>query len=75
MQRKPPSAVVAPCPEDVEKLSREQRQRALEAIQRIGERNRDKDPEQVLADVTTAVEEVRRERYEAEQRTKAQGVG
>jgi hypothetical protein len=73
MEKKAPSVAVVSRPEVDEELSREQRQRALEAIERIGERNRDRDPDQVLADVTVAVEEVRRERYEAEQRAKAQG--
>ena len=42
-------------------------------IERIGERNRDKDPDEVYREVTEIVEEVRQERYEAAQRAKAQG--
>ncbi|MBI2861444.1 MAG: hypothetical protein HYX89_01345 [Chloroflexi bacterium] len=38
-------------------------------LDRLAERNADKDPDEVLRDVTAVVEEVRRERYE---RKKAQ---
>ncbi len=37
-------------------------------VDRIRERNADKDPDEVYRDVTAVVEEVRQERYEAEQR-------
>jgi PHD/YefM family antitoxin component YafN of YafNO toxin-antitoxin module len=37
-------------------------------VDRIRERNADKDPDEVYQDVTAVVEEVRQERYEAEQR-------
>jgi hypothetical protein len=59
--------------EEIEELSPEQRQRLIDAIERIGECNRDADPDQVLSDVTAAVEQVRQERYEEEQRAKAEG--
>ncbi len=39
------------------------------AVQAIQERNLDKDPDEVYADITRAVAEVRRERYAREQRT------
>ena len=39
------------------------------AVQAIQERNRDKDPDEVYADITKAVAEVRRERYARKQRT------
>ena len=42
------------------------RRQAIEAIERIGELNLDADPDQVLADVTTVVEDVRRERRQSE---------
>lgn len=59
--------------EEIEELSPEQRQRLIDAIERIGECNRGADPDQVLSDVTAAVEQVRQERYEAEQRAKSEG--
>ena len=37
------------------------------AVEEIGERNADKDPDEVLRVVTEVVEEVRQERYEREQ--------
>lgn len=43
-------------------------QRFWSTVDRIRERNADKDPDEVYADVTAIVEEVRQERYEAEQR-------
>ena len=42
----------------------ELRERAWTAIERIGERNADLDPDEVYKHVTEVVEEVRRERYE-----------
>lgn len=41
-------------------------QRFWAAVDRIQERNADKDPDEVYQDVTAVVEEVRHERYEAE---------
>jgi hypothetical protein len=41
-------------------------QRFWAAVDRIQERNADKDPDEVYRDVTEVVEEVRRERYERE---------
>lgn len=55
----------AMCPDQFELLETEKqqcRERMWEAIERIGERNADKDPDEVLADVTAVVAEVRRER-------------
>lgn len=43
-------------------------ERFWEAVERIGERNRDLDPEAELAFITEVVEEVRQERYEQAQR-------
>lgn len=42
-----------------------------EIIERIQARNKDKDPDEVLADVTEEVEAVRQELYEKEQKKKA----
>ena len=39
------------------------------AVQAIQERNLDKDPDEVYADITKVVAEVRRERYARERRT------
>lgn len=53
-------------------LSQQERQRRLdrfwETVERIGERNKDWDPDDVLAEVTAVVEEIRQEQYEREQR-------
>ena len=49
------------------------RNRARAAVERMGELNRDLDPDEVYREVTAVVEEIRQERYEAEQRAKAQG--
>jgi hypothetical protein len=58
-------------PDDCE-LSEQERQRRMdafwEAVERIGERNKGWDPDEVLAEVTAVVEEVRQEQYEREQR-------
>ena len=51
----------------VEELQAENRERFWKVIQKIGERNADKDPDEVLRIVTEVVEEVRQERYEREQ--------
>ncbi|MGH2531413.1 MAG: hypothetical protein ACRDJW_03805 [Thermomicrobiales bacterium] len=50
-----------------------EQQRATDwsVIDRIRERNKDKDPDEVLADVTAVVEEVRQELYEREQQQAA----
>jgi hypothetical protein len=52
-------------------LSDEERQQVMErfwkAVERIGERNRDLDPEAELPFITEVVEEVRQELYEREQ--------
>jgi len=51
-------------PESVEEIEA----RFWRAVDRIGELNKDEDPDEVLAFVTEVVEEVRQERYEREQR-------
>lgn len=68
-----PVAAIVPI-KDLEELirfrEREVRWDAEEraAIDEVRRRNADKDPDQVLADVTEVVEEVRREMWEREQR-------
>ena len=47
------------------------RERFWRAVERVGERNADKDPDDVLRDVTEAVEEVRQEMYERERRAQS----
>jgi hypothetical protein len=68
------TAVADPETEEHVRATKE-RQRAADwaAIDRLRERNADKDPEHVLADVTSAVEEVRQKLYEEEQRRQAEG--
>ena len=51
----------------VEQRQAEIRERFWKAVQEIGERNADKDPDEVMRLVTEVVEEVRQERYEREQ--------
>lgn len=64
------SATATVLPEQDGRLDEEQesRDRFWQAVERIRERNKDKDPDEVLAFVTQVVEEVRQERYEREQR-------
>jgi hypothetical protein len=52
--------------EPIAERSDEIRERFWQAVERIGRRNADKDPDEILRDVTEVVEEVRRERYERE---------
>jgi len=67
-QGKPIAVVISP--EAYQRLreqdEQESRERIGRAAARIGERNRDQDPDAVLAAVTEAVEEVRQQRYERE---------
>jgi hypothetical protein len=60
-------------PETSEDLRRTARERAWAVIERIGERNADKDPDEELAFITEVVEEVRQELYEQAKREKASG--
>ena len=66
---KPVAVVISP--EAYERVKQQEAREEAEdwaVIERIGERNRDTDPDEVLADATAAVEEVRREMYEEQQR-------
>jgi len=58
---KPVAVVIST--EDYERLQKEQ-ERAWAVVDTARERNADKDPEEVLRDVTADVEAVRREMYE-----------
>lgn len=72
IERKGKPFAVMISPEHYERLLEE----AWSVVDRIGERNADKDPDEVLRDVTAVVEEVRQERYEKRQKAKtAKGSG
>ena len=74
-QQDSPTEVV-PIPERRDLSEEELRQvmdQFRETIERIGERNRHLDPDEVYALVTEVVEEVRQERYEREQREAERG--
>ena len=53
-------------PEDFERFQAIAREQFFETVREIQQANKDADPEQVLADVTEAVEAVRQEEYERE---------
>lgn len=53
-------------PEDFERFQTIAKEQFFETVREIQQANKDADPEQVLADVTEAVEAVRREEYERE---------
>ncbi len=55
--------------ESVDQERDEIRERFWQAVERIRKRNADKDPDEVLREVTEVVEEVRQERYERTRRT------
>jgi prevent-host-death family protein len=61
-----PVAVII-SPELFQRLQEED-ERDWAIIEAVGARNADKDPDEVLAEVTAVVEEVRRERYERQNR-------
>lgn len=56
-------------PEQYEAIEK-QMEKAWATVDRIRERNADKDPEAVLQDVTAVVEQVRQERYERSKKAK-----
>ena len=62
-----PFAVVI-SPEQYESLEKEQ-ERAWTVVDRVRERNADKEPDEVVREVTAEVETVRQEMYEEEKRT------
>ncbi|HET9234820.1 MAG TPA: hypothetical protein VFP10_11825 [Candidatus Eisenbacteria bacterium] len=55
-------------PDLTEKQREEIEQRFWEAVERIGARNADRDPDEIYREVTEVVEEVRQERYERARR-------
>ena len=61
-------------PEQWERYQQQTRERFFAAVDRLQERNREMDPEEVERDVTEAVEEVRRERYERRRRDAGRGA-
>jgi PHD/YefM family antitoxin component YafN of YafNO toxin-antitoxin module len=60
--------LVVMSPEEFDRLRDDQAERDWQTIQRLQERNADKDPDEVLRVVTAVVEDVRRERYERQRR-------
>jgi ElaB/YqjD/DUF883 family membrane-anchored ribosome-binding protein len=62
--------VVSKVCEPVDQERDEIRERFWQAVERIRERNADKDPDEVLRKVTEVVEEVRQEQYERARRTR-----
>lgn len=68
VQKKGKTVAVIISPEEYERYQRERDARAWAAMDALGERNADKDPDEVLAEVTVIVEEVRQERYEQQSR-------
>lgn len=71
VERKGKPFAVVISPKQYEGLRREQA-KAWAAIDQIQKRNKDKDPDKVLADVTEIVEQVRQERYDKIQKKAAQ---
>ncbi|MBI3978260.1 MAG: type II toxin-antitoxin system Phd/YefM family antitoxin [Chloroflexi bacterium] len=67
VERKGKPFAVVISPEQYEVLKREQ-ERAWATVDQVRERNLDKDPDEVLRDVTTEVEAVRHEMHEEEKR-------
>ena len=64
---KPVAVLISP--EQWERYQQQTKDRLFEAIDRLQERNRDADPEEVEREVSEVVEEVRRERYERQHQT------
>jgi prevent-host-death family protein len=69
VERKGKPFAVVISPEQYQNLQKQQQAAALR-LQELAERNADKDPDQVLAEVTKEVEAVRQERYEKQKKTK-----
>jgi prevent-host-death family protein len=63
VERKGKPVAVVINPTDFEEFQQLAKERLFQTIREIQERNADKDPDDVLRDVTEAVEEVRQERY------------
>ena len=69
VERKGKPVAVLISPEQWERYQQQTKDRLFEAIDRLQERNRDADPEEVEREVSEVVEEVRRERYERQHQT------
>ena len=74
VERKGRPVAVLISPEQWQQYQDEVRNRFFEAVDQLQERNRDADPDEVERDVTEAVEEVRRERYEQRQHDTSHGA-
>ena len=74
VERKGKPVAVLISPEQWERYQQQTTERLFEAIDRLQERNRDADPAEVERDVTEAVEEVRRARYERRQPSAGRGA-
>lgn len=62
---KPFAVVISPQQyEQYEQIRKDQEQALWKVVDELRERNRDKDPDDVLREVTEIVEEVRQERYD-----------
>lgn len=68
VERKGRPVAVLISPDQYQRLQEQEKGRFFEAVHELQQRNEDKDPDEILRDVTSLVEEVRRERYEREQR-------
>lgn len=62
VERKGKPFAVVISPKQYEGLIKQQ-EKAWEVVEQMQTRNQDKDPDEVLADITKVVEEVRKERY------------
>ncbi len=74
VERKGRPVAVLISPEQWQQYQEQARSRLFEAIDQLQERNCDADPEEVERDVTEAVEEVRRARYEQRQHDTGRGA-
>lgn len=62
---KPMAVVISP--DDYARYLKSEKQQLFQVIREIQEQNRDKDPEEMEADIAAAVEEVRQEEYDKRQ--------
>ena len=69
VERKGKPFAVVISPEQYQNLQKQQ-EAATSRLKQLAESNADKDPDQVLAEVTKEVEAVRQERYEKQKKTK-----
>ncbi len=69
VERKGKPFAVVISPEQYERMRREE-EADWAVLDAVAERNADQDPDEVLRDVTAAVEQVRQERYDEQQQAK-----